>query len=581
MEANSQLVRICIKAACESSESVEKWRRQKRSLERLPSHLADALLHGLLSRRLLYPSLLEVFKHSVEEVDARGESSVDAEWMAYLGAFRHLRCLNVADCHRVTSSAIWALTGMSSLKELDLSRCLKVNDAGIRHLLSISTMEKLLISETSVTTDGVKLLSSLGKLTFLDLGGLPVTDTALSCLQVLKKLWYLDLWGSKISNRGVAVLNMFPKLSYLNLAWTSVTKLPNLLSLKYLNMSNCTIDSVLEENGDKSPTERLILSGCSFIDGADPLLYVETNFLSFLDLSHTSIPTFCFLLNMKAVEYLDLTSCMIGDDSVELVAAIGENLKNLNLSSTRISSEGVGSLAGHVPKLEILSLSQTPIDEAAISYLSMMPSLKVIDLSNTEIKGFNQQQPLSLAALQNLNHLQRLNLEQTQVRDEALCPLSSFPQLSYLSLKRASLTDISLYYLSSIPKLTNLSVRDAVLTNYGLNLFKPPATLEFLDLRGCWLLTADAILSFCRSHPQIEVRHELSHVVPSGQIVSSRASQLQFTSRPIEAHKKIENISMSPCFIDQRLKYSRDELLSLQCTISPPKIVGDRGNATP
>ena len=48
-----------IEATCENRESVEKWQRQRRSLERLPSHLADALLHRLIHHRLLFPSLLE------------------------------------------------------------------------------------------------------------------------------------------------------------------------------------------------------------------------------------------------------------------------------------------------------------------------------------------------------------------------------------------------------------------------------------------------------------------------------------------------------------------------------------------
>lgn len=75
---------------------------------------------------------------------------------------------------------------MSSLKELDLSRCLKVNDAGIKHVISVSNLEKLNISETGVSANGVKLLSSLNNLTLLDLGGLPVTDLALTSLRVLR-----------------------------------------------------------------------------------------------------------------------------------------------------------------------------------------------------------------------------------------------------------------------------------------------------------------------------------------------------------------------------------------------------------
>ncbi|ONI20267.1 hypothetical protein PRUPE_2G005400 [Prunus persica] len=29
-----------------------------------------------------------LFKHSIEELDLRGESYVEAEWIAYIGAFR-------------------------------------------------------------------------------------------------------------------------------------------------------------------------------------------------------------------------------------------------------------------------------------------------------------------------------------------------------------------------------------------------------------------------------------------------------------------------------------------------------------
>lgn len=213
---------------------------------------------------------------------------------------------------------------------------------------------------------------------------------------------------------------------------------------------------------------------------------------------------------------------MIGDDSVEMVACVGANLRHLNLSNTRFSSAGVGILAGHLPNLEILSLSGTQIDDYAISYMSMMPSLKFIDISNTDIKGmypsgqmnvlfsaycfmivynlflhaygyvifpssvlagFIQQVGaetdlvLSLTALQNLNHLERLNLEQTQVSDATLFPLSTFKELIHLSLRNASLTDVSLHQLSSLSKLTNLSIRDAVLTNSGLGSFKPPRSI--------------------------------------------------------------------------------------------------------
>ena len=74
--------------------------------------------------------------------------------------------------------------GMSTLKELDVSRCLKVTDIGLKHLLCIPNLEKLSVSETAVTSEGVTGLSSLTNLSILDLGGLPVTDQTLCSLQV-------------------------------------------------------------------------------------------------------------------------------------------------------------------------------------------------------------------------------------------------------------------------------------------------------------------------------------------------------------------------------------------------------------
>lgn len=101
--------------------------------------------------------------------------------------------------------------GMTCLKELDLSRCLKVTDAGIKHLVSISTLEKLWLSETGLTADGVALLSSLKNLSVLDLGGLLVTDLVLSSLQVLFVTYMysvkVDVSVYNSINNGLAHLN--------------------------------------------------------------------------------------------------------------------------------------------------------------------------------------------------------------------------------------------------------------------------------------------------------------------------------------------------------------------------------------
>lgn len=136
----------------------------------------------------------------------------------------------------------------------------------------------------------------------------------------------------------------------------------------------------------------------------------------------------------------------------------------------------------------------------------------------------------ALSELQTLTKLESLNLEGTQVSDEALLPLLGCKMLSHLSLRNPSLTDIFLHHLSVLPSLTVVCYRDAVLTNGGLKAFQPPATLKLLDLRGCWLLTEDAIQSFCKFHPCVELNHELVHIVPSkiSSIPTSRVSLMKY-----------------------------------------------------
>lgn len=160
-------------------------------------------------------------------------------------------------------------------------------------------------------------------------------------------------------------------------------------SLEFLNLSNCSLDTILEGGEDKAPLRELSLSGTTFTNEDDAFLYIETSLVSSLDASNSSLNKFCFLPQMISLEHLDMSSCMIGDDAIELVACIGASLRNLNLSNTRVSSTGLGILADHVPNLEVLTLSGTAIDDVAVSYIGMMTSLKDVNLSNTNIKGTN------------------------------------------------------------------------------------------------------------------------------------------------------------------------------------------------
>lgn len=163
--------------------------------------------------------------------------------------------------------------------------------------------------------------------------------------------------------------------------------LPSLPSLACLNMSNCTIHSSFEGEGRKAPLAKLILSGSTIRDVCEAFQQLETSSLSLLDLSNSSLNSYCFLPYMSAISDLDLSGTSAGDESVEHIAFIGQNLRHLNLSRTKLSNAGLEILAGFVPNLETLLLSYTAIDDYAIPFMSTMPLLKSINLSGTNIRG--------------------------------------------------------------------------------------------------------------------------------------------------------------------------------------------------
>lgn len=207
-------------------------------------------------------------------------------------------------------------------------------------------------------------------------------------MQVLTALEYLDLWGSEVSNNGAAILEMLPRLSLLNLAWTKVTRLPYLPSVTSLNMSNCTVHAIFDgENRLKVPLTKLILTGATLVDPSEAVRNVESSYLTFLDISGSSISNFSFMFEMRQLEHLDLSSSSMSDDLIEDVIHVGENLQYLNLSKTKVTSQAIATLVEHFPKLETICLSYTAIDDSSLTYIGMMTSLRTVDLSHTKIKG--------------------------------------------------------------------------------------------------------------------------------------------------------------------------------------------------
>lgn len=77
-----RLLQISIEAAASSGQ----WRFQRRLLERLPDHAANAILSLLLTRRLVTTPQLQLFGRSVTIIHLSGTTAT-AEALSYVSEF--------------------------------------------------------------------------------------------------------------------------------------------------------------------------------------------------------------------------------------------------------------------------------------------------------------------------------------------------------------------------------------------------------------------------------------------------------------------------------------------------------------
>ena len=103
-------------------------------------------------------------------------------------------------------------------------------------LAGLSTIEKLELSGSKVSSEGLRPLAGLSKLYMLHLDGTQVGDDGLAYLASLRGLGVLSLDNTRVTDAGLMQLQRFPQLERLYLNGTSVTDagLAHLARLKNL-----------------------------------------------------------------------------------------------------------------------------------------------------------------------------------------------------------------------------------------------------------------------------------------------------------------------------------------------------------
>lgn len=123
----------------------------------------------------------------------------------------------------VTDTDLSHFSKLGRLEFLELERCPKVGDAGVKAFGGLTSMVRLDLSGTKVGDGGLKHLSGLVKLEELSLANTAITDAGLVHLSAMRELHLLVLDGTAVNGSGLAALTKMPKMSQLQLMNTQLT----------------------------------------------------------------------------------------------------------------------------------------------------------------------------------------------------------------------------------------------------------------------------------------------------------------------------------------------------------------------
>ena len=299
------------------------------------------------------------------ETDATGQISAVRLNLAWVGdadverfaKLAHLRKLDLS-FSLLTDAGMERLRPLTGVTELDLYSVERITDVAIAYIRGWKDLERLNLRGTDITDTTLQYLAAFPGLKSLDISHTQVTNNGMEYLAVLRNLEELRLGGNKVTGVGLRWLRVLPNLR------------------------------VLDLNGTQKRNSGLWSVSLTDLD-------VE------------------MLGGFKQLHELNLGGAKITDAALSGFSRL-THLRSLDLSRTEVSGKGIGNLSG-LAGLERLSLWQTrTIRNDASAALALLPSLQVLDLSETRIGD------ATLTALAPARRLHHIYLAGTAVTAEGV-----------------------------------------------------------------------------------------------------------------------------------------------------------------
>ena len=273
-----------------------------------------------------------------------------------------------------------------------------INDSDIATLTNLPSgldeIKSLDVTRSTVTDDGVRLISKLPALTQLDLTGTQIRGNGLAGLKGLSNLRVLTL--NEIHSLTPECWDFLCELTQLetvNLVGTRITnkdveKLTRLTSLKELNLSQTQVsDAAFTHLAEIENLQILRLEMNSLIDGSGLQAFSKSKTKPPLRELH-SFRTKINIAGLKHVkgipnlELLNIADILLTDQQVQDLKGTN-NVKTLNVSFNRLTTASMPVFAT-MKNLEDLDLQNIDtINDACLAALSKVRGLRSLNVTRT------------------------------------------------------------------------------------------------------------------------------------------------------------------------------------------------------
>jgi Leucine-rich repeat (LRR) protein len=232
---------------------------------------------------------------------------------------------------RITDEGMRHLKTATSIRELKLYFAEQITDQGMTAIKDWKMLKRLDVRGTRISNGTLEILSHMSQLEALDIANTQVTDNGMDFLIALTGLKELALGRSRAGEADLSFLRMLPSLTYLDLSGARPLP-PDMGGAKRRVppppvMSQKTLDALAELRNLR--TLKLGYSGISSGDLKD-------------------------LSTLQNVEKLGLEECSRVDDAAVALLAHWKSLKYVDLQATKITPEGVEMLRKARPGIQVL-----------------------------------------------------------------------------------------------------------------------------------------------------------------------------------------------------------------------------------